>query len=208
VFALGACCAVAVLLASGCGQGSRQDAHEPAGTFAVAIVKASFPARQAIATPSKLELQVRNTGARTAPNVAVTLDSLNYTDTAPDLGANKRPVWIVDQGPGTIPKRPAEGEAVAPPGSGQSAFVNTWTLGPLAPGRTQTFVWRVTPVRSGVHTVHFTIAAGVNGKAHAQLGNGSPPTGHFTVRVAPVPAATHVDPQTGQVVSGTFPSVP
>src|SRR5207245_10273600 len=79
---LGAC---AILVASGCGGGARQDAHEPKGTFAMRIVKASFPSKQAIARPSKLELQVRNTGAHTVPNVAVTLDSCSYTDHFPEL---------------------------------------------------------------------------------------------------------------------------
>jgi hypothetical protein len=198
-------CACAGLLASGCG-GARQDAHEPAGAFTMQVVHASFPARQSLARPTRLELQVRNTGAHTAPNVAVTLDSFYYTEHYPDLAADKRPVWVVEQGPGAIAKPPVESEAVSPPGSGQTAYVNTWALGPLAPGRTRTFLWRVTPVKPGLHTVHFTVAAGLAGKAKAQLASGAPVQGSLTAYITPVPFAKHVDPNTGQIVGGAYSS--
>ena len=205
---LGALSAGGALLAGGCGSGGRQDAHEPKGTFTVRIVKASFPARQAIARPARLELQVRNTGTRAVPNVAVTIDSFSYIENYPELAANKRPIWVVEQGPGAIPKRPVQSQAISPPGGGQTAYVNTWALGPLAPGRTQTFLWRVVAVKAGLHTLHFTIAAGLAGNARAQLAGGALPTGHFTVNVAPKPPANHVDPNTGQVVPGAFPLTP
>jgi hypothetical protein len=195
------------LLASGCGQ-ARQDAHEPKDTFTVQVVKARFPARQAVARPSSLELLVRNTGTHAVPNIAVTIDSFAYTNTYPELASNKSPIWVVEEGPGAIPKRPVESEAVSPPGGGQTAYVNTWALGSLAAGHTQTFLWRVTPVKPGLHMVHFTVAAGLAGKAHAQLAGGGAATGHFTVDIAPKPPATHVDPNTGQVVSGAFPLTP
>jgi hypothetical protein len=204
---LGACGACVALLAGGCG-GARQDAHEPKGTFTVRVVKASFPARQAVARPARLELQVQNTGAQTVPNVAVTIDSFYYTENYPELAANKRPIWAIEEGPGPISKRPVPSQAVSPPGGGQTAYVNTWALGPLAPGRTQTFLWRVTPVKPGLHTVHFAVAAGLAGQARAQLSGGGIPTGHFTVDVAPQPPANHVDPDTGQIVSGTYPLAP
>jgi hypothetical protein len=204
---LGACGACLALLVGGCG-GARQDAHEPKGAFTVRVVKASFPARQAVARPSDFELRVRNTGAHTVPNVAVTIDSFSYTEKYPELAADKRPIWVVEEGPGEIPQRPVPSQAISPPGGGQTAYVNTWALGPLAPGRTQTFRWRVTPVKPGTHTVHFTVAAGLAGKAHAQLAGGALPTGHFTVDIAPQPPANHVDPDTGQIVAGTYPSTP
>ena len=201
---LGAGGAFVGLLAGGCGSQGRQDAHEPKGTFTMQIVKASFPSKQAIARPSKLELQVRNAGAHTVPNIAVTLDSFSYTEHFPELAANKRPVWVIEEGPGPIPKRRVQSEVISPPGGGQTAYVNTWALGPLPPGRTQTFVWRVAPVKAGLHTVHFAVAAGLAGKAHAQLAGGGPSTGGFTVNIAPKPPATHVDPNTGQVASGPY----
>jgi len=42
--------------------GAKQTAHEPAGTFTMKIVRARFPARQAVARPATLELRVRNHG--------------------------------------------------------------------------------------------------------------------------------------------------
>jgi hypothetical protein len=199
---------LAALLVSGCGGGSRQDAREPKGAFAVRIVHASFPAKQAIARPTRLELQVRNTGARAVPNLAITLDSFSYTENYPNLAADKRPIWVVEQGPGAIAEPPVESQAVSPPGGGQTAYVNTWALGPLPPGRTQTFIWRVTPVKAGRHTVRFTVAAGLAGRATAQLASGDPARGHFTADIAPAPPATHVDPSTGQIAAGARPLTP
>jgi hypothetical protein len=204
---LGALSACVALLAAGCG-GARQDAHEPQGGFAVRVVKASFPAHQSVARPTHLELRVRNTGTRIVPNVAVTVDSFYYTENYPELADNKRPIWAIEEGPGAIPKRPVPTQAVSPPGGGQTAYVNTWALGPLAPGHTQTFLWRVMPVKPGLHTVRFTVAAGLAGKARAQTADGALPTGHFTVDIAPQPPANHVDPETGQIVSGAYPLAP
>jgi hypothetical protein len=204
---LGALSACVALLAAGCG-GARQDAHEPQGGFAVRVVKASFPAHQSVARPTHLELRVRNTGTRIVPNVAVTVDSFYYTENYPELADNKRPIWAIEEGPGAIPKRPVPTQAVSPPGGGQTAYVNTWALGPLAPGHTQTFLWRVMPVKPGLHTVRFTVAAGLAGKARAQTADGALPTGHFTVDIAPQPPTNHVDPETGQIVSGAYPLAP
>lgn len=207
-----AVCACATL-AAGCGGGTRQDANEPSGTFAVEVVHASFPLKQAIARPAVLRLRVRNTGASTVPNVAVTVDSFEYVSNYPELAANKRPIWAIERGPGTVAKRPVQSAAVAPPGGGQTAYVNTWALGPLAPGRARTFTWYVTPVKAGVYTVHYTVAAGLSGKARAladlRSGGGRIPHGHFTVAIAPKPPATHVNPNTGQVAAGAYrPSMP
>ena len=52
-------------------------------------------------------------------------------------------------------------------GGAVTAYSNTWALGALAPGKTATFVWRVTAVQPGVHTVAWEVAAGLNGKAKA-----------------------------------------
>jgi hypothetical protein len=209
---LGACGACVALLAGGCGA-ARQDAHEPKGAFSVQVVKASFPARQSVARPTRLELQVRNTGAQTVPNLAVTIDSFYYTENYPELADNKRPIWAIEEGPGPTPKRLVPTQAVSPPGGGQTAYVNTWALGPLAAGHTQTFLWRVMPLKPGLHTVHFTVAAGLAGKARAladlrSVAGGTLPTGHFTVDIAPQPPANHVDPETGQIVSGAYPPAP
>ena len=202
--------AACALLASGCGGGTREDAHEPAGSFQLKVLRASFPAKQAVARPTKLELQVSNTGTRTVPNVAVTLDSLAYTEHFPELAANKRPVWVIERGPGAIANPPVESEEVSPPGSGQTAYVNTWALGRLAPGATRSFIWSVVPVKPGAHTVNFTVAPDLAGRARAvaDLRTGAPVQGRFTVSVAGAPATTYVDPNTGRVLVGAFPTTP
>lgn len=195
-------------LTTGCGGGTRQDANEPDATFTVAVVHASFPVKQSIVRPALLTLRVRNTSARTIPNIAVTVDSFNYVSDFPELAASKRPIWAIEQGPGAISRRPVQSQVVSPPGGGQTAYVNTWALGPLAPGHARTFRWHVTPVKAGVYTVHYTIAAGLSGRSKARLADGSIPHGHFTVVIAPRPPSNHIDPSTGQVVSGRYPQPP
>jgi len=203
--------AVVAALLGGCG-GSEQSAGEPKGSFPVKIVQASFSPLQAMAHKVKLVLKVRNTGTSTMPNVAVTTDSFSYVSSYPGLADNKRPVWIVDEGPGPIPKRPVQTVAVDPPGGGQTAYVNTWALGPLAPGRTRTFVWHVTPVKAGVHNLNFVVAAGLNGKARAHVsrsgsveGEGGAPAGRFRVAISGRPPQRYVNPETGKLTPGTYP---
>lgn len=194
------------LLIAGCGGGSRQDAGEAAGTFAMQVLHARFPAAQSIARQAQFVLPVRNSGSRTVPNVAVTIDSFDYTSHYPELASDKRPVWVIERGPGTVASPPVESEQVSPPGGGQTAYVNTWALGALAPGATRTFVWRVVPVKAGSYTVHYTVAAGLAGKAKAQLSSGGPVQGQFAVDIAPAPKVTHVNPNTGKVEVGAYPA--
>jgi hypothetical protein len=199
-----ACGVMLVVLVSGCG-GAQRDAHEPAGTYTVEVLHARFPTKQAIARNIKLALIVRNAGARTIPNVAVTLDSFYYTSNYPHLAVNKRPVWIVNTGPGAVPSRPVQTVEVNPPGGGETAYVNTWALGTLAPGASKRFVWRVTPVKAGVHVVHYSVSAGLDGKSIARLAGGGRAAGRFVAAIAPVPPATHVNPETGQLAAGPPP---
>lgn len=201
---LALCGLVLGVLVSGCGAATR-DAHEAKGTYTVEVLHARFPAKQAIARDTKLALVVRNAGAHTIPNVAVTLDSFYYVSTYPRLSANKRPVWIVNTGPGAVSARPIQTAEVNPPGGGETAFVNTWALGALAPGKSKVFVWRVTPVKAGIHTVRYTVSAGVDGKSRARLSGGGLPTGTLVAQVAPKPPPTHVNPETGRVVAGAPP---
>lgn len=202
---LAACGLTLAMLASGCGESTR-DAHESSGSYSVEVVKARFPSKQAMARDTKLTLVVRNSGHRVIPNVAVTLDSLYYTSTYPKLSADKRPTWIVNTGPGAVPARPVQTEEVDPPGGGETAFVNTWALGALAPNAEETFVWHVTPVRAGTHTVHYAVAAGLDGKARAALAGGGHPIGKLVATVAPAPPPTHVNPETGKVEPGANPA--
>lgn len=200
-----ACALACAGLLAGCGQ-ARQTAGEPSGSFPIQIAQASFPAKQAISQATTLRIAVRNRGARPLPDVAVTVDSLSYRATSPkDLADPQRPNWIVNTGPGPVAHPPVETAEVSPPGGGQTAFVHTWALGRLAPGATRVFRWRLTPVRSGVHTIHYVVAAGLNGNARAILAGGRTPAGSLTAHVAPKPQITHVDPSNGAVVSGPAP---
>jgi hypothetical protein len=200
--------ALAALLLSGCGGGSRADAGEPAGTFPMKVVDASFPTAQSIARPARFSLEVQNTGARTVPNVAVTIDSFDYISDYPELADRKRPVWAIERGPGAVGSRPVETQNVSEPGGGQTAYVNTWALGALAPGATRTFVWDVVPVKAGSYTVHYAVAAGLAGKAKVRFPLRSGALGKFVVAIEPAPALKHVNPNTGRVEVGQFPSSP
>jgi len=180
--------AVVVSLAAptlaGCGGGERQDADEPSGTFQVAVVRASFPTKQHLAQPERFVIAVRNTGHQAVPNVAVTVSSFAERSEQAGLADPERAVWIIDSSPS----------------GGQTAYTNTWALGRLAPGQTRRFVWRVTAVKAGTHTVKWQVAAGLNGKAKATLAGNRAPAGSVTVDVSDKPAQAHVDPKTGKVV--------
>lgn len=202
---LAACGVILVALLSGCGEGER-NAREVARTYPVEVRVAHFPRKQAIAHNTQLVLIVRNAGARTIPNIAVTLDSFYYTSTVAKLSVNKRPVWIVNTGPGVVASAPpVKTEEVNPPGGGETAFVDTWALGALAPHASRAFIWRVTPVKAGVHTVHYTVAGGVDGKALARLAGGGLARGSLTAVIAPAPRRTHVNPETGAIEQGPNP---
>jgi hypothetical protein len=200
------CGVLVAALASGCGSAQR-NSREVARSYPVEILRVRFPAKQAIARDQRFTLIVRNAGARTIPNIAVTLDSFYYTSTYPKLAVSKRPVWIVNTGPGKIATSPPiQTEEVNPPGGGETTFVNTWALGALAPHASRAFIWHVTPVKSGVHTVHYTVSAGLDGKSRARLVGGGLATGSLTASIAPTPPRTHVNPETGEVASGAYPT--
>ena len=175
---------MAALAVGGCGGGQRQDAAEPSGTFKVDVVRASFPTKQHLAQPERFVIAVRNSGDKTVPNVAVTVSSFAERSEQAGLADPERAVWIID----------------ASPRGGQTAYTNTWALGRLAPGQTRRFVWRVTAVQSGTHTVKWQVAAGLNGKAKATLSGNRAPAGSVTVDVSDKPAQARVDPKTGNVV--------
>jgi hypothetical protein len=175
---------LAAVTLAGCGGGERQDADEPSGTFQVDVVRASFPTKQHLAQPERFVIAVRNTGDQAVPNVAVTVSSFAERSEQAGLADPERAVWIIDSSPS----------------GGQTAYTNTWALGRLPPGQTRRFVWRVTAVKAGTHTVKWQVAAGLNGKAKATLAGNRAPAGSVTVDVSAKPAQAHVDPKTGKVV--------
>lgn len=201
----GACSA---LLFSGCGGGSEQTHGEVKRSYAMRISAASFPAKQSISKPAEMRVRVLNESNRTVPAVAITVDSFSYVEKFAELAANKRPVWVVEQGPGTIAKLPVQSQAVSPPGGGQTAYVNTWALGALKAKGSRTFSWRVVPVKAGAHTVKLTVSAGLAGNAKATLASGGAVTHSFSAQIAALPPSRHVDPETGRVVEGSFSATP
>jgi hypothetical protein len=203
VATLALCGGLGCLLISGCGEASPA-ASEPTSAYRVRIVGSSFPDQQRIAQATTLELQIRNTSLRTIPNLAVTLHSLDYIANYPHLSDPRRPVWIIDKGPGPNSTRAVQTATVDYPYGGSTAYVATWALGPLGPGRVRTFAWQLTPVKAGIHRVFYVVAAGLNGKARAVLADGSKPVGGFLVHIAPAPAQTHVN-AAGQVAVGPAP---
>jgi hypothetical protein len=140
------------------------------------------------------------------PNLSITVDSFNYTENFAGLAANKRPVWTIERGPGPLAKPPVETQEVSQLGGGQTAYVNTWSLGALAPNRTQVFVWRVVPVKAGSYTVHYSVAAGLGGKSKAKQPKGGASSGQFPVQIAAAPPTTYVDPKTGKLKTGVYPA--
>jgi hypothetical protein len=202
---LGAC---AALLASGCGGGSEQNHGEVKRSYQMRIVSTSFPHKQSIARPTKMSVEVRNESSHVVPNVAVTVDSFSYVEKFAELAANKRPIWVVEEGPGTPAKLPVQSQAISPPGGGQTAYINTWALGALKANATRTFTWKVVPVKAGSYTVHLAVAAGLAGNAKAKLANGGAVAKSLTAQIAPSPPLTHVDPKTGKVEPGQFSAQP
>jgi hypothetical protein len=185
----------AVLGVAACG-GQRQDAAEPSGQFHVAISKASFPAKQAIAQRTTLRIVVANHEPKRAiPDVAVTVETRAHShgaaplafgeaDTSDSrLADNGKPVWILD----TQPK------------GGESAYTNTWALGPVPAGETKTFEWHLVAVKPGDYDVTYRVSPGLTGKA--KVAQGERANGSLRVRISDQPVPAHVGAN-GQVIRG------
>src|SRR5688572_6816954 len=141
------CALVALAAVAGCGGAERQDEDEPEGDFAVDVVSASFPEDQKLAKSSSLVITVSNPGDRTIPNIGVTLDGFNFRRDDPDLADPERPQFVINGVPREIGGFPEAKEA-APLGC-DTAYVDTWSCGPLKPGKQRTFRWSVTAVKAG-----------------------------------------------------------
>ncbi|HEX8855014.1 MAG TPA: hypothetical protein VF752_05385 [Thermoleophilaceae bacterium] len=159
---------LALLAFAGCGGGERQDANEPSGDFKVQVVKADFPAKQALAQRSDMVISVKNVDTKTVPNVAVTVKSFEYNIQDSSVADPSRPIFVVNQ----------------PPRGGDTAYVDTYALGALKPGQVASFHWSVTAVRPGPFKITYRVAAGLNGKARAVLSEGGAPGGTFTGNVS------------------------
>jgi len=211
-----------------CG-GTRQDANEPEGDFPVSIVSADFPSKQDLAQNTNLTLAVENSGDKEIPNLAITIftssnastesttSGTTSTGTTPGteggaptgdlpqaqgsfsvrseqegLAIPFRPVWILEEG---FPK--LEGQTAS--AGAEAAQTDTYAFGALPAHQTKRIVWNVTPVQAGTYTVHYRVAAGLEGKAKAVTADGSVPEGEFVVRISSAPPQTRVD-DSGNVV--------
>jgi hypothetical protein len=186
---------------SACGGGERQDVTEPSGDFTVQVAKAKFPKRQQLVETSNLQLKINNVGDQTLPDLAVTIyttpapattsepkggSSFDIRLDQPDLANPNRPVWILEQGypklltPGVTLKKIAK----APAAGAAAAQTDTFQFGAVRSGEDRDIVWRVTPVRAGNYTVHYEVAAGLQGKAKAVTADGGPATGEFAAEIS------------------------
>ena len=198
--------ALATVLSMGvaaCGDDERQDVDEPSAEFPVNVSEAKFPTNQRLAETSDLRLAIENIGEETVPDLAVTIYTgdekaggpFDIRSDQPGLADPNRPVWILENDypklltPGLDPDELDQ----APSAGAEAAQTDTFSFGPLAPGDTTDAVWRVTPVVPGTYTVHYELAAGLNGKARAVGEDGSPVEGEFVVTITDKPPKTCVD---------------
>ena len=77
-----------------------------------------------------------------------------------------------------------DAQAKTPNGIENPAYVDTWSLGPLAPGESKRFRWDVTAVKAGPYQLRYTVAAGLDGKARAVDADGEAPQGIFSGTVS------------------------
>jgi len=219
--------ATIALLAAGlgltaCGGGQRQDVTEPSGDFPVQVAKKKFPTHQGLAQTSDLELAIKNSGKETIPDLAVTIytgeikagvsstgsgqGSFNVRIDDPSLADPNRPVWILENDypklltPGVTAKNLDE----APTAGAAAAQTDTFQFGAVEPGQSKDIVWRVTPVRAGTYTIHYQVAAGLEGKAKAVAPAGGPVKGDFVVTISSKPPQTCVN-GAGKVVTNCGP---
>lgn len=202
---------VAAIGVAACGGGSRQDATEPSGKFPVKVTEASFPTHQRISERADLVLGVENAGKDTLPDLSITIytgetkaqEPFDVHLNQPSLANPNRPAWILENG---YPKLLGNGVTIAnanqaPAGGATAAQTDTFQFGPLKPNRSRRVLWRVTPAMTGTYTVHYEVAAGLQGNAKAVTPGGAPVKGEFVVTITSKPPQTCVT-GSGKVVQG------
>jgi hypothetical protein len=199
---------IGALALASCGDGERQDVNEPEGEFPVDVTQSKFPTRQRLAQTSDLQLGIENVGQETVPDLAVTIytgdqkagEPFDVRSDQPGLADPNRPVWILEEGYPKLltPGVEAKNLDSAPTAGAAAAQTDTFSFGPLAPGDGKDIVWRVTPVKAGTFTIHYELAAGLQGNAKAVTPDGSPVEGEFVVTISDKPPKTRVN-NAGQV---------
>jgi hypothetical protein len=184
-----------------CGSNKPQDENEPKGRFKVDVTRATFPEQQKLAKRSNLVITVHNSGDKTVPNVAVTVNGFYYRSSNRELADPTRPIFVINGKPKSIGTLPEEVEDA--PEGGETAYVGTWALGPLRRGHDKTFRWSVTAVKAGPFRIKYTVAAGLNAKAKAVDASGRRPEGVFAGTVQEKAPISRVADDGETVVRGT-----
>ena len=205
VRARGVAVAVLAIIASGasaCGDDAeRQDADEPAGDCPGEVTSATFPTDPRLAQPRDREREIENAGDEDVPDLAVTIftgdqpssGSFSVRSDQPGLADPNRPVWILENGFPKLVTPQVKDLETAPPAGAEAAQTNTFSFGAVPPGESKDIVWRVTPVHAGTYTVHYELAAGLNGKAKAVTRDGGPVEGEFVVTITDKPPQARVN---------------
>lgn len=191
-------CGLLAAGAVGCGDDDRRDANEPDTSFDVTVVDTKFPTKQRLAEESNLVITVRNDAEETIPNLAVTLNGLSARSKNPDLQDPNRPVFVIDGDAADIGGY-QEVKLAAPQG-GQTALVNTWTLGELEPGAKKSFRWRLTAVKPGPFELSYAVAAGLGGKAKAVGPGDAQPKGSFKGTISSKAPVSRIGPDGRTVI--------
>jgi len=216
---------------SACGGGQRQDVNEPSASFPVQVTKAKFSNHQLLAETNDLELAIKNVGDQTIPELAVTIytvetkgggstrtkagvtatgsgqGSFNIRLDNPNLANPNRPAWVLENHYPKLLKPPSvtvKNVSKAPAAGALAAQTDTFKFGAVPSGEQKDVDWRVTAVRAGTYTVHYEVAAGLQGKAKAVTADGSPVKGEFAVTITSKSPPTCVDGG-GQVTTGCGP---
>lgn len=208
----------AAALAAGlaaCGGGERQDATGPSGNFPVEVAKAKFANHQKLAATNYLQLEIRNAGDQTIPDLTVTINTVaegqpNLKSPAYSTGSGQgsfyirvdephlafpfRPVWILEEDYPKIikPGQPLKQLAKTPTSGAASAATDTFQFGAVKPDESKEIAWRVTPVRTGTYTVRYEVSASITGKARAVTPDGGPVRGEFVATISGKPPQTCV----------------
>jgi hypothetical protein len=215
---------------AGCGGGERQDVNEPSGNFPVEVTAAKFPLDQRLAETSDLQLEVKNSGDKPVPDLAVTIytgdqkasGSFETRSDQPGLADPNRPVWILENefpkcvsAAGYKLEPNSDARCISPTqassknalekaqsAGADAAQTDTFSFGELQPGDSIDMFWRLTPVEAGTYSVHYELAAGLNGKAKAVTNDGGPVNGDFVVTINDKPPKASVSGNGNVVIQG------
>jgi len=204
----------AALLVVGCGAQPSQDEDEPAGEFPVRVEEVSFPEKQKLAKDSRLQIEVRNVGDETIADISVTVDGFDEDlqdpndpgEVDPNVADPSRPVFVVDQSPvdflrSRIPVAESlVDREVNPPYGRETAYVNTYSLGELAPKDTALFRWDLSAVKAGSYKLKYQVNVGLDGVAEAVSEGGEPLEGKIAGVVSDQSPAANVLSSDGETI--------